>query len=128
MDEIDLEALCLSHSDLERVAEFFDCDVAAAFAFMRTIWLPDAWATAERLLHAITTGDWSAAVYLCDKLREGARCVGATRIMQYANGIERAVHRQQSHRLHRTVSELRAVLGTLMEHLGCNAYTRPFAH
>lgn len=113
MTQLDLEALCLSRDDLERVAEFFDCDVDAAFEFARKIWLPDASQTALRLMHAIRMRDWCSVLYLCDKLREGARCVGATRIMQFANEIERAVGTNRLCWLREKAEDLRVALDTL---------------
>lgn len=113
MNEHDLERLCLNRKDLERVAEFFECDADAAFDFVRKVWLPDAKETALRLTHAIARRDWHAAVYLCDKLREGARCVGATRIMQYANDIEHSTRRRKWCWLGERATELNAALDTL---------------
>lgn len=86
----DLDALRLNPDDVARVAEFFDRDVDAAFAFVRTIWLPDARTTAIQILSAIRAQEWSSLLYLCDHLREGARCVGAQRIVALASAIEEA--------------------------------------
>lgn len=114
MKDAELKRLCLERADIERVAEFFNCDVDAAFEFARKIWLPDARATASRLSSAIAIRDWTSALYLCDKLREGARCVGAKRIMQYANEIESAAQREESAWLRGKLREL----GTALEALG----------
>ncbi len=125
MKGIDLEALCLRREDFERMAEFFECDLDAAFEFVRTIWLPDAAQTADRLSHAIALGEWTAVAYLCDKLREGARCVGATRIMRFATDIERAALKKRISWLRSKVEELKAALSTLRSLLlGSPAPTR----
>lgn len=113
MEEADLEALCLDPEDIARVAEFFECDVDAAFEFVRKIWLPDAATTAERLRHAIAVQDWRAVLYLCDKLREGARCVGARRVMRQATEIERAIKRKRWCWLGERCDKMIASLNTL---------------
>lgn len=113
MNDCELEQLCLNGEDLARVAEFFECDVDAAFDFARKIWLPDARQTALRLTRAIARRDWHAVVYLCDKLREGARCVGATRIMQYANEIEQLTRKAKWCWLIARAADLRSALETL---------------
>ncbi|HKU67240.1 MAG TPA: hypothetical protein VJP85_05665 [Candidatus Baltobacteraceae bacterium] len=113
MRDADLEAMCLNPDDLARVAEFFDCDVDAAFEFVRKIWLPDATQTSARIAGAIADRDWTSVLYLCDKLREGARCVGATQIMRYATQIERATKNQKWCWLQNNAKDLRAALETL---------------
>lgn len=88
-------ALRLNRNDIERVAEFFDCDIAAAVDFARKIWFPDACDTTRRIGRAIVARDVTSLLYLCDHLREGARTVGAHRIIQYASDIEFAVRQRR---------------------------------
>ncbi len=94
MSDADVQAW-LNPDDVARVAEFFDCDVDAAFEFMRSVWLPDASATAMRMLRALRAREWTSLLYLCDHLREGARCVGALRIVVLASAIEGAAESKQ---------------------------------
>lgn len=108
-----LAELCLNPEDLARVAEFFDCDVDAAYAFVRKVWLPDADEAVRRITAAVRRRDWTSLLFLCDHLREGARSVGATRIIQFAGEIERAVQHRHICSLPKKIAELGAALNTM---------------
>lgn len=113
IDESDLADLCLNPDDIARVAEFFECDADAAFDFARRIWLPEANRTAVNIMNAIRLRDWTALIFLCDHLREGARWVGASRIIYYAGEIERAATTQFWLGLPGKAQKLKAALDTL---------------
>lgn len=113
MRETDLLALWLNRDDIARVAEFLECDVDAAFEFARKVWLPDARKTAARILSAILRRDCTSLLFLCDHLREGARSVGATRIMHFANDIETMARTHAGYRLTGKAYELKCALDTL---------------
>lgn len=76
--------------------------------------LPDARTTAMKILRAIRLRQWTSVLYLCDHLREGARCVGAHRIGTYAAEIERAARSKNTKSLLVNPS----VLGEALDVLG----------
>lgn len=106
-------SLWLGADDIQRVAEFFDCDVSAALEFARKVWLPDARQTALRIAQAVLARDSASLLYLCDHLREGARTVGADRIVRQARTIERAVQYRNWCGLLVHVAALKTALQTL---------------
>lgn len=114
-------SLWLDAEDIQRVAEFFDCDVNAALDFTRKVWLPDARQTTVRMTRAIVTRDMTSLLYLCDHLREGARTVGAHRIVQYAHAIEEAAQSRHWGTLLAHVAALKTALQTLSTMLAENA-------
>lgn len=111
----DYESLCLNPDDVARVAEFFDCDPAAAFEFVRSIWLPDARTTALRIMTEVRAQNWVSVAFLCDHLREGARSVGAERIGAYASRIERLIAQRAMPEIVAIARELRKALNLLGE-------------
>lgn len=113
IDGADLNRVSLNPDDIARVAEFFDCDARAAYEFVRTVWLPDAKTTAGKIAAAIQRREWTSLLFLCDHLREGARCVGAQPIMIYACRIERAADARKLRSLTVYAKRLRQALEAL---------------
>lgn len=108
-----LPELCLDPEDIARVAEFFDCDRNAAIEFAARVWLPDARITALRIAAALHAADWKSLRFLCDHLREGARCVGARRILCYAGEIETAATSKRFGAAVRCARDLRFALDSM---------------
>jgi hypothetical protein len=73
---------------LKRVADFFEGDYESAYRLAYDVWLPETVRTLERLAIAIEARSKRDVDFLCDHLREGARCVGASAYVDAANGIE----------------------------------------
>jgi hypothetical protein len=76
---------------VRRLVAFFDEGLSAAYAFVRSVWLPDATKTLAELDLAAQEPGAPRVAFLTDHLREGARSVGAHAYMELAGEIERAV-------------------------------------
>jgi hypothetical protein len=82
------EVAVLDSNDLRRVAAFYDGDIGQAYLMARDVWLPDAERTLERIGEAVRGRNDGSLAFLCDHLREGARCVGARDHVRVADCIE----------------------------------------
>lgn len=71
-----------------RLAGFLDGRLSNAYAFAHAIWLPDAQKTLEQLHQALDQPTEREIVFLCERLREGARSVGAARVIELGGRIE----------------------------------------
>jgi hypothetical protein len=85
------QARPLRKRDVKRLMGFFDEGLSAAYAFARSVWLPDATRTLIDLEAATRDSSSANVAFLTDHLREGARSVGAYAYMQLAGEIDGAV-------------------------------------
>lgn len=84
---------------LVRIAEYFDGCMSAARTFVRETWLPDAVTTLQTLARESGVSPERRLLFLCDHLREGARTVGATAVVNLANEMEAAVRGSERQRI-----------------------------
>lgn len=75
-------------SELQRVSEFFEGDMQLTGRFILETWAPDARRTLAELASVVEFHDDRRSAFLCDHLREGARTVGASMMIDLANSIE----------------------------------------
>lgn len=77
-----------ARQDIGRIAEFFDGNMERTYELCRTTWLPDAESNLHKLATALSRLNMHDVMFLCDHLREGARCVGARTFMTQVKDIE----------------------------------------
>ena len=77
-----------ARQDVDRVAEFFEGNLDSTYGFCRKTWLPDAELNLHKLSSALSRLNMHDVMFLCDHLREGARCVGARMLMTHLQDIE----------------------------------------
>lgn len=77
--------------DVRRVAEYFDGELEATYAFVQSVWLPDAFKSVDALAECVRSGDTASTLYMCDHLRQGAISVGARAFAAEADAISTAV-------------------------------------
>jgi hypothetical protein len=108
--------LYLDPDDIARITEFLDCDTAAALDFIRKVWLPDVRESSKRIMRAVLRRDWHSLAFLCDHVREGARCVGASRVVRCTDELDVAISAKDVGAARDSVSAIRTSL-CVLEHV-----------
>ncbi len=71
-------------SEIARIAEFFEGSIDEACAFVRDVWLPDAMITLHQIIRECDDAAPERLTFLCSRLHENARNVGASKFAHLA--------------------------------------------